>query len=182
MIQDATKKITIAVVIAIIIGVGIGFAISRFGSGTVVYVASNAGTGAGAVQVEKKAAAPVQNFTVINNTVEVASKKVDPKSLTVGSNNVPPPVNFKSFQYDAPTGKVISVSGTCSDKYYALVIFKSAVDYRARPDASVFNRAFDCPTTHTFTIEADLRDYNLQSGEYYFFIADQGNGAWYNPR
>lgn len=179
MFQDTTKKIFFSVLIATVAGVGIGFVLSR--SSTTVYNAPAAMPSDGAA-AEQKPSAPVQNFTVVNNAAEVTAKKVDPKTLTAQSKDIPPPVNFKSFEYDATAGKVISVSGTCSDKFYALVIFKSTVDYRARPDGAVSNRAFDCPSSRTFTLETDLRNYNLQSGGYYFFVADQGSGSWYNPR
>lgn len=93
------------------------------------------------------------------------------------------PINFKSFTYDASKGKVISISGNCSDKYYAVLVFDSAVDYRKNPSAARSNRAFECPATKLFNVEMNLRDINLQSGSYYVFIADQGStGSWYNPR
>ena len=93
------------------------------------------------------------------------------------------PVNFKSFSYDANKGKIISLSGNCSDKYYAVLIFDSSVDYRKDPSAARSNRAFECPATKLFNVEVNLRDINLTSGSYYVFIADQGStGSWYNPR
>lgn len=93
------------------------------------------------------------------------------------------PVNFKSFSYDATFGKKITLAGTCKDAYYALLVFKSTDDYRKDPARSYYNTAFVCPASGLITLEVNLKDFNLVSGEYYLFIADQGNtGSWYNPR
>lgn len=93
------------------------------------------------------------------------------------------PTAFKSFDYDVARGKAISISGFCHDKYYTLLIFASAVDYRKDPAAARVNSAFDCPAGGKFTIALDLKSFNLTTGSYYLFVADQGaTGSWYNPR
>lgn len=93
------------------------------------------------------------------------------------------PENFKSFSYDASLGKKIALAGTCKDAYYALLIFKSIDDYRKSPASAYYNTAYPCPASGVVALEVDLRSINLQSGSYYFFLADQGNtGSWYNPR
>lgn len=93
------------------------------------------------------------------------------------------PANFKSFSYDATVGKRITVSGTCHDKYYAMLVFESKDDYRKDPGAAKSNRAFECKTSGLFSIETNMKEFNLPSGNYYLFIADQGStGSWYNPR
>lgn len=119
---------------------------------------------------------------VTESTSSGAAKTSSPTSSS-GAKVLPPSENFKSFVYDAATGKNISVSGTCHDAYYALLIFDSKDDYRTNPSAARANRAYECTGTGLFTIKMDLRDINLPSGEYYLFIADQGKtGSWYNPR
>lgn len=93
------------------------------------------------------------------------------------------PVNFKSFSYDAMVGKLITVSGTCHDKYYAMLVFESRDDYRKNPGAAKSNRAFECKASGTFSVETNMKEFNLPSGNYYLFVADQGStGSWYNPR
>lgn len=123
---------------------------------------------------------PTESFVVtdINKTSEPSkiTGAVDTKALTA-------PTNFKSFAYDAKVGKTISVSGTCHDTYYALLIFDAKDDYRTNPGSARSNRAFACGASRLFTIKMDIRDINLASGNYYLFVADQGNkGSWYNPR
>ncbi|MBI5400801.1 MAG: hypothetical protein HZB12_01650 [Candidatus Yonathbacteria bacterium] len=93
------------------------------------------------------------------------------------------PTNFKSFLYDATLGKKIALTGTCKDAYYALLIFKTADDYRKDPARSYYNSAYPCPASSLIALEVDLQSINLPTGSYYLFLADQGNtGSWYNPR
>ncbi len=124
---------------------------------------------------------PTEQFVVADlGNVEGSQKEniatADTKIFTA-------PINFKSFTYDAKVGKIVSLSGNCSDKYYAVLIFDSSVDYRKDPNAARSNRAFECPATKLFNTEINLKDLNLSNGSYYVFIADQGStGSWYNPR
>ena len=97
--------------------------------------------------------------------------------------DLPASTSLKNFSYDQTKGESIKISGSCSDAYYAIVIFRGADDYKQKADSAVFNQAFACPDDKKFTRTLQLKDYNLLSGEYYFFVADQGKtGAWYNPR
>lgn len=123
---------------------------------------------------------PAETFVITDTNKTSAPTKtagaIDTKTLTA-------PTNFKSFAYDAKVGKTISVSGTCHDTYYALLIFDAKDDYRTNPGSARSNRAFACGASRLFTIKMDLRDINLASGSYYLFVADQGSkGSWYNPR
>ncbi len=123
---------------------------------------------------------PVDSFVVENQEVQLyKDEKVDiskPEKL-------PPAAKFKIFTYDAKVGKIINISGTCSDIYYAVLIFSANDDYKTNPAAAKINRAEECPQNRQFKTEFNLKDYNLLSGEYYFFAADQGKtGTWYNPR
>ncbi len=99
------------------------------------------------------------------------------------SEKLPVSTSFKSFTYDATKGETLKISGSCSDAYYAIIIFQGKDDYKKKPDGAVFNQATSCPEDKNFTRIIELRDYNLPTGEYYFFVADQGkSGSWYNPR
>lgn len=102
---------------------------------------------------------------------------------TQTENKSAPPASFQSFDYESIQGKIISISGTCSDKYYALLVFKENDDYRKDPAKAFFNKAYPCPPAASFSATVDLRDFNLPSGRYYLFVADEGErGSWYNPR
>lgn len=125
---------------------------------------------------------PVENIaikdssaSIVNNTETIVTSS-DTKNLKDST-------VFKSFNYDSNLGKLIALSGTCHDKYYAFLIFDSTIDYRKDPGMAQSNKAFACPANGKFTVNINLKDLNLQSGKYYIFIADQGlTGSWYNPR
>ncbi len=129
-----------------------------------------------------QAPVPIENIAIkdlsasdVNNTETIVTSS-DTKNLKDST-------VFKSFNYDATLGKLIALSGTCNDKYYAFLIFDSTIDYRKDPGAAQSNKAFACPSNGKFTVNINLKDLNLQSGKYYIFIADQGStGSWYNPR
>lgn len=125
-------------------------------------------------------AAPVQKIEVANTApVIYGDKKVNLDKPA----DLPEAVSFKGFSYTAELGKQLSLSGACQDKYYAIVIFDSKDDYRQNPAAAKFNRAYECPENKTFQTDINLQQFNLPSGNYYLFVADQGEtGSWYNPR
>lgn len=114
-----------------------------------------------------------------NTTANYGDKKVtldSPEDLPVST-------SFNNFAYDQTKGESISITGSCSDAYYAILIFRSKDDYKKNPELAATNSAFECPEDKKFTKGFALKDFNLISGEYYFFVADQGKtGSWYNPR
>lgn len=123
----------------------------------------------------------VERFIVTNmGEIEGSAKEniatADPKIFKA-------PTNFKTFSYDSIAGKKVALAGICRDSYYVLLIFKSIDDYRKDPARSYYNTAYACPSSGIVSIEVDLKSVNLPSGDYYLFIADQGEkGSWYNPR
>lgn len=124
---------------------------------------------------------PAQEFSADEKPAQIYQS--DEKITVATPEKLPESTEFKSFSYDQTVGKMIGVSGSCSDAYYAIVIFRAKDDYRKNPAASVFNQAFECPTDHKFSNGIELKNFNLPSGEYYFLVANQGNkGTWYNPR
>jgi hypothetical protein len=123
---------------------------------------------------------PKQDFKVVENKVQY-----DPgdKASISEPEKLPESKVFNVFSYNASAGKIINVSGTCSDAYFAIVVFFAADDYKKDPAKSVINKATECPASKNFTASLSMQDYNLPSGNYYFFVADQGKtGSWYNPR
>ncbi|MCX6756707.1 MAG: hypothetical protein NTW35_00930 [Candidatus Nomurabacteria bacterium] len=126
--------------------------------------------------------APVENIS-IKDTSSSAINNTETIVTSSDTKNLKDSTVFKSFSYDSTLGKLIALSGTCNDKYYAFLIFDSTIDYRKDPGAAQSNKAFACPSNGKFTVNINLKDLNLQSGKYYIFIADQGStGSWYNPR
>lgn len=115
---------------------------------------------------------------------ENAAANYGGKKITVDSPEaLPISTSFQAFSYDQEKGESISITGSCSDAYYAVVVFQNFIDYKQNPSAFVINQAFPCPEDKKFTKGFELKDFNLVSGEYYFFVADQGKaGSWYNPR
>ncbi|MFA5997422.1 MAG: hypothetical protein WC791_02925 [Candidatus Paceibacterota bacterium] len=178
----AVVIVGVLVIVAILVGV-FSFGGGKKSANTIAGSNSNTATTTLAPVV-----VPTENFVIADTSsrksAPTASEEIATKTVgEVGINEQVSPANFKSFSYDATIGKKISVSGTCHDAYYALLIFGSKDDYRASPGSARANRAYECGTSGLFTIKMDLRDINLPSGEYYLFIADQGKtGSWYNPR
>lgn len=122
---------------------------------------------------------PVESITIKDTSEVLNSKPV----TTDQSKPTKAPESFNTFTYDAQQGKRIVISGVCHADYYALLIFKSQDDYRKNVTGSLINKAYQCPTSSKFKLDFDLRDFNLISGHYYLFVADQGKtGSWYNPR
>ncbi len=119
-------------------------------------------------------------FTATTSPEEYKGEKI---TVVTEPEKLPESTKFKSFAYDQTIGKTISVSGSCTDAYYTIVMFRAADDYKKNPAAAVFNQAFACPASRAFSQRIDVKKSNLPSGQYYFFVADQGNaGTWYNPR
>ncbi|MCX7778666.1 MAG: hypothetical protein N2259_00215 [Patescibacteria group bacterium] len=93
----------------------------------------------------------------------------------------PAPEKFSVFRY--PETKKINLTGRCQDDYYAILIFNQQDDYRRDPTLAKFNKAFPCQRGQKIKKEIDLTSLSLSAGQYYYFIADQGEtGSWYNPR
>lgn len=160
----------------------VAFLLIRGGNtGSVNFTRNSAGdvTGSSAAPPPKPEP-PKEAFVVADvGKVEGSAKE---NIATVDPSVFKAPESFKSFSYDASTGKKIAVSGTCRDSYYTLLIFDSKTDYRKEPAAARYNSAFPCNASHLFTMEVNISNFNLPTGNYYLFIADQGTGSWYNPR
>lgn len=176
------KKLTFAidaVVVLALIGAGVWWYGTR-GIGRMITVTPTPTTQESAM-AEKKPEPPKEQFVIpmLTATSTYGNEKVttdQPKKL-------PEAVKFQSFSYDPAQGKVIAVSGGCTDTYYAVLVFDAKTDYRKDPAAARMNRALECPTNKLFHTEFNLSDFNLPVGSYYFFVADQGTqGSWYNPR
>jgi hypothetical protein len=95
--------------------------------------------------------------------------------------NFPPPETFRTFHYVGDL-KSIKVSGSCSDSYYAILIFQVGLDYRADPAVAKYNTAFPCPPEKIFSQNIVLDNLGFEERDYYIIRAQQGNsGMWYSP-
>lgn len=107
---------------------------------------------------------------------------ISSKEIAAVDNGIDP-VSFKEFNYDATQGRKLKVHSIhCPDMYFAILVFASGDDYRTNPGLAKVNRAYLCNKNNS-QVTLDLSLYNLASGRYYYFVADQGAvGSWYNPR
>lgn len=185
------KLLHVTEILALVLFLGAGISYYFWGGagGKVVYEKS-AGSATTEPVGSSEATAPEsisENFIVQDNAPPPPQTKAEieaaKEAVTSAPQTLTAPTNFKSFNYDATKGKQISISGLCRDKYYTFLIFSSATDYRKDPAAARVNSAMDCPAGGKFTISLDLKSFNLTTGSYYLFVADQGaSGSWYNPR
>lgn len=162
----------------------VAFLLIRGGNtGSVTFTRDAIGNNATSSSVATLKVIPPPQETFVVADMDGVQGSAEENIATADSAVFKEPENFKSFDYDAEKGKVISLAGTCSDAYYAVLVFSSAVDYRKDPAASRYNSAFSCPAARLFKTEMNLKDLNLPTGRYYVFVADQGErGSWYNPR
>jgi hypothetical protein len=78
------------------------------------------------------------------------------------------------------SGDDVILSGTCSEDYYVVLIFKNADDYIKYPGRSLYNSAFACTGSFTVDVNQSLNVLSrLSSGTYYVIVASQTeNGSW----
>ncbi len=90
---------------------------------------------------------------------------------------------FYGFTYDSDGPQIFDVAGSCTDAYYAILVFSATDNYADRPTSAKYNQAERCPPSKRFEKTVNLSGLNLPDGKYYFFVADQGTTrSWYNPR
>lgn len=80
-------------------------------------------------------------------------------------------------EIDNATG-IMQVSGSCSNTYYVILLFKNQDDYARDPKSYLLDKAYPC-TSGTFSYQiADLPD-SLQDGTYYLLVGEEGDkGPW----
>lgn len=188
MEQETTKRthtyIRIAEVVVGFLAVAlVAFLVVRGGNtGSVTFTRDSAGSATSDNFAPVTKPEPPKEVFVVADVGKVDGSAKE-NIATVDPSIFKAPESFKTFSYDANIGKKIAISGTCRDSYYALLIFDSKTDYRKEPAAARYNSAFPCNASHLFTMEVNVKDFNLATGNYYLFIADKGEeGSWYNPR
>lgn len=78
---------------------------------------------------------------------------------------------------DNATG-VMQVSGSCSNTYYVILLFKNQDDYARDPKSYILDKAFPCENgSFTYAI-SDLPS-SLADGTYYLLVGEEGDkGPW----
>lgn len=72
----------------------------------------------------------------------------------------------------------LNISGSCTDPYYVILIYRNAGDYDRDPASYIFNRAFLCEGGQYSYALSDL-PFNLESGTFYLLVGGQGSkGSW----
>jgi hypothetical protein len=80
---------------------------------------------------------------------------------------------------DNTTGEV-TVSGTCTNVYFVVLLFKNKTDYADDPSSYLVNRAYPCVNgTYSYSI-SDL-PYNLVNGTYYLMVGQEGKTGTWSP-
>ncbi|TSC51857.1 MAG: hypothetical protein LiPW41_804 [Parcubacteria group bacterium LiPW_41] len=131
------------------------------------------------VSLKEAIAIPHESITVEAPVIDYKGEKVEAKNIE----KLPESKIFQTFSYDSTKGKVIDLTGTCTDVYYTIVVFDARDDYKKNPTSAKINSAHECPEGGRIKESIDLSTFGIDSGEYYIFVADQGSkGSWYNPR
>lgn len=75
-------------------------------------------------------------------------------------------------------GSSLTLSGSCTKKYYVVLVYKSPTDYQKKQSSFVANEARDC-VGGTFTYDVSALPPELKSGTYYVMTADEDDtGPW----
>lgn len=121
----------------------------------------------------RKDEAPVQPVAVA-----VSENRSDTRSALA---HYPAPESFEHFTF-TPGMRAYAVSGTCSDRYYAILIYQADVDYRESALDAKYNMASEC-VDGIFETAIGLHSLPLtEETSYYVVRAQQGEeGGWYNP-
>ncbi len=86
-------------------------------------------------------------------------------------------VEALSTTVDTQSG-MLNLSGTCSEKFYVVLVYRTAEDYDADPSSYVVNRAYPCEGG-SFTYKIDELPNTIPNGTYYLLIGEQGaRGGW----
>ncbi len=104
------------------------------------------------------------------NSKKGVSESVDVATEVDVSNFVTPVMNEEKGTMD--------ISGSCSNVYYVVLLYKTEQDYKENPSSYIYNKAFNCTdNSYTYSI-SDLPE-KLENGPYYLLIGEQGDkGTW----
>ena len=119
---------------------------------------------------------PKKKYTFSNVGQTIPTKKITTINRKNGGAQaeVTQPV---SVQLNNDTG-IVNVSGSCSAKYYVVLLYKNVDDYDINPGSYIVNRAYDC-TNGSYNYDIDRLPGTLENGTYYLLIGGMGDtGTW----
>lgn len=128
-------------------------------------------------ELDMETLVPTKEFTFEIAGTQIATKETpewsDDDAGSIGSaENV---TTAPDLSIDTHT---LNISGSCTDPYYVILIYRNAGDYNRDPASYIFNRAFFCEGGRYSYALADL-PFNLESGTFYLLVGGQGpKGSW----
>jgi hypothetical protein len=76
------------------------------------------------------------------------------------------------------TQEGLNITGSCSDKYYVVLLYAAAEDYSSNPASYIYNKAFEC-TNGQYNYSLNDLPESIKDGDYYILIGGQGDrGSW----
>lgn len=119
--------------------------------------------------------APKPEFSFAMTGKRVEAKRV--QRDRAGKEQVVDVAQTLTPQIDNATG-VMQVSGSCSNTYYVILLFKNQDDYARDPKSYLIDKAFPC-VGGTFSYSIDELPANLTDGTYYLLVGEEGEkGPW----
>lgn len=126
-----------------------------------------------AVAIEELVPEPEFAFVLTGDKIPT-KKKVEGKNGKFTEEIVATPL---TTTVDNEKGEV-HISGSCSDVYFVVLLFKHEEDYRNDPASYIVNRAYEC-ANNTFSYAISELPSSLPNGTYYLLVGEQGEkGAW----
>ena len=75
---------------------------------------------------------------------------------------------------------VVNVSGSCSNVYYVVLLYKKVADYDTDPGSYIVNRAYPCENG-SYSYAIDELPPSLSNGTYYLLVGEQGERGTWSP-
>lgn len=126
---------------------------------------------AAATSAPAVAVAPPPPLVITTRSVSFAS---DGDPVFDGSYRENPSIAVSS----APGASSFVVSGSCSSKYFVILMYRNRSDYDKKPSSYIANEARECDNGSFSYDLADLPP-SLQSGSYWLLTAEEGDtGGW----
>ncbi len=77
-------------------------------------------------------------------------------------------------------GESFTVSGTCSKKYYVVMLFRNASDYKDKPSSALVNGAWEC-VKGSFSYDLSELSPDTPPGTYYLLTGEEGETTPWRP-
>lgn len=124
----------------------------------------------------KEAARLAKEKQVLNKKSKIANAPIVEDKFIPDTIDAPID-NVVSQNIDNESG-AMTLTGTCSDTYFVVLLYKNQSDYTEDRGSYILNKAFKCENGSFSYSISDLPS-NLETGTYYMLIGDQGSrGTW----